>query len=79
MDNRCANLQRRRFLQSRLSRRQTMIVCKQSASMEEKGSSAPSEESEKETCDWKTERVRNGDKVKQPIVRGGEYACILRK
>jgi hypothetical protein len=56
-----------------------MMVCKQSASMEEKGSSAPSEEMEKETCDWKTERVRNGNEVKRPIVRGGEHACILKK
>jgi hypothetical protein len=56
-----------------------MMVCKQSASMEEKGSSAPSEESEKEMCDWKTERVRNGDKVKRPIVKSGEHAYILSK
>jgi hypothetical protein len=56
-----------------------MMMCKQSASMEVKGSSAPSEESEKETCDWKTERVRNGNGVKRPIVRGGEHAYILKR
>jgi hypothetical protein len=45
--------------------------------MKDKGSSAASEE--EEMCDWKTERVCNGNGVKFPIVRGGEHACILRK